>query len=152
MEKTHMHTGLSHLGVAVPKNKPQLCFFGFPVLDSCWPGTTSNFQASRDVFMMNFRRMECLATSDWQLFLLFCRKSSEGFPQRFDKCLEDFYSICDQIELNLVCGTCTKSVKHPLWDQNVSSIWQWFTKILWHLRHFLKIDFACNSTKVASWR
>uniref|UniRef100_G1SJM0 Mediator of RNA polymerase II transcription subunit 29 n=1 Tax=Oryctolagus cuniculus TaxID=9986 RepID=G1SJM0_RABIT len=35
------------------------------------------------------------------LFLLSCRKSSDGPIQRFDKCLEEFYALCDQLELCL---------------------------------------------------
>lgn len=30
------------------------------------------------------------------------RKGADQQPARFDKCLEDFYAICDQIEVNLV--------------------------------------------------
>ena len=35
------------------------------------------------------------------LFLL-CRKGGGLAVQRFDKSLEEFYAICDQVELNLV--------------------------------------------------
>lgn len=30
------------------------------------------------------------------------QKSSDGPIQRFDKCLEEFYALCDQLELCLV--------------------------------------------------
>nr|KAF6410963.1 mediator complex subunit 29 [Rousettus aegyptiacus] len=32
------------------------------------------------------------------------QKSSDGPIQRFDKCLEEFYALCDQLELCLVRG------------------------------------------------
>ncbi|XP_048965613.1 mediator of RNA polymerase II transcription subunit 29 isoform X3 [Canis lupus dingo] len=35
------------------------------------------------------------------LLLLDYRKSSDGPIQRFDKCLEEFYALCDQLELCL---------------------------------------------------
>ena len=35
-------------------------------------------------------------------FVCFCRKGVGTVVQRFDKSLEEFYAICDQIELNLV--------------------------------------------------
>ena len=35
-------------------------------------------------------------------WICFCSKGGGAVVQRFDKSLEEFYAVCDQIELNLV--------------------------------------------------
>ena len=36
------------------------------------------------------------------VFVFYCSKPQEGLQQMFEKSLEDFYCICDQLEINLV--------------------------------------------------
>lgn len=47
-------------------------------------------------------------------FPLCFRKSSDASVQRFDKSLEEFYALCDQLELCLVRHTQNEIVHHLL--------------------------------------
>lgn len=43
-------------------------------------------------------------------FILWFSKSSDASVQRFDKSLEEFYALCDQLELCLVGFTHTTNI------------------------------------------
>jgi Mediator complex subunit 29 len=46
------------------------------------------------------------------LILFPCSKGNESTTQRFDKNLEEFYSYCDQMELNLVSSNILQALSY----------------------------------------
>ena len=52
--------------------------------------------------------LDGLITGVYYCFCAISRKSGELTTQHFDKSLESFYAICDQIEINLVSARYCK--------------------------------------------